>query len=413
MNIAMVSEHASPLAVLGGVDAGGQNVHVAALATAISRLGADVTVYTRRDERRLPKRVDFVSGVTVEHVDAGPPHVLPKDELYEHMPAFAEQLSRAWTDSRPDIVHAHFWMSGIASCAAAEALPLPLVQTFHALGIERRRHQGAKDSSPPERLQEERRIVETVDRVVATATAEAFELARMGADSSRISVIPCGVDLTRFTPDGPCEVRAPGFFRLVCVTRLVERKGVGTVIEALARLRNVELVVAGGPSLEALPSDPEYARLMKLAREQGVADRVHFRGRLTRDQVPALMRSADAVVCVPWYEPFGMVALEAMACGTPVIASSVGGLIDTVLDGKVGLHVPARDAGALVKAVRLLMQQPELSRQFAAAGRRRAEQRYGWDRIAKQTMDVYREVIFDRTARDGRSKRRSHFHGQS
>ena len=152
MRLAIVSEHASPLATLGGVDAGGQNVHVAALSMALARRGIDVTVYTRRDDASLPKRVSMAPRLLVEHIDAGPPSPIAKDDIYPHIDAFAGELKKAWSARRPDIVHAHFWMSGLASLRAAHRLGLPVVQTFHALGTVKRRHQGDKDTSPPERI---------------------------------------------------------------------------------------------------------------------------------------------------------------------------------------------------------------------------------------------------------------------
>jgi glycosyltransferase involved in cell wall biosynthesis len=392
MKVAMVSEHASPLAVLGGVDAGGQNVHVAGLAAAIARQGADVTVYTRRDDPAVARQVPLVPGVVVEHVDAGPPSEVPKDELLPHMDAFAEVLRERLAADRPDLVHAHFWMSGLAALAAARPLEIPVVQTFHALGVVKRRHQGAADTSPPGRLRLEREVVRAVDGIVATCTDEVFELVRMGADSDRITVVPCGVDLDLFRPDGRVEPRRPGLRRLVVVTRLVERKGVGNAMEALVRLPGVELVVAGGPEHSGLAADPQACRLIALAASLGVADRVDLRGRVSRDDMPALLRSADAVVCVPWYEPFGIVPLEAMACGVPVVASAVGGLIDTVVDGVTGLHVPPRRPDRVAVAVRRLLDDEALRRTLGRAGLARARSRYSWTRIAEATLRAYGEV---------------------
>jgi glycosyltransferase involved in cell wall biosynthesis/phosphoheptose isomerase len=389
MRIDMVSEHASPLAVLGGVDAGGQNVHVAALACALARRGGEVVVHTRRDDPALPERVPLARGVTVHHVDAGPPRVLPKDDLLVHMPAFADALVEAWRADRPDVVHAHFWMSGHAALLAARHVPVPVVQTFHALGVVKRRYQGDDDTSPPERLALERDIVRRADEIVATCTDEVFELIRLGATRDRLAVVPCGVDLGLFTPDGPRDPRTPGRGRLVAVGRLVPRKGLGNVIEAMAALPGTELVIAGGPPREELRDDPEAARLRRIAEDHGVADRVELRGRVGRADLPALLRSADAVVCAPWYEPFGIVPLEAMACGVPVIASAVGGMIDTVVDGVTGVHVCPRDPDRVAEAARGLLEDPARRAAFGRAGVRRAQRRYDWDRIAAATLDVY------------------------
>jgi D-inositol-3-phosphate glycosyltransferase len=405
MRIAMVSEHASPLAALGGVDAGGQNVHVAALAAALGRRGDDVVVHTRRDDPALPRRVPLAPGVAVDHVDAGPPVDLPKDELLPHMGAFGRELHEQWSAHRPHVVHAHFWMSALAALAAARPLGIPVVHTFHALGTVKRRHQGAKDTSPPERLGIERRIAAEVDRIVATCSDEVFELLRMGADRRRISVIPCGVDLERFTPTGPAEPRRPGVHRLVTVGRLVERKGIGNVIEALAELPHAELHVAGGPPAAELGADPEARRLRAVAETVGVADRVILRGRVEREAMPALLRSADAVVCAPWYEPFGIVPLEAMACGVPVVATAVGGQIDSVVHGLTGVHVPPRDARALAAALRDLLADPARREQLGLEGRRRACRLYGFDRIAAATRDVYQDLVPQRARRFARRPR--------
>jgi D-inositol-3-phosphate glycosyltransferase len=393
MRIAMVSEHASPLAALGGVDAGGQNVHVAALACAMVKLGHPVTVYTRRDNRALPRRVTMAGGVVVEHIDAGPARPIPKDAIYQYVPAFAARLQRAWSAARPDIVHSHFWMSALAALDAAGRLDLPVVQTFHALGGEKRRHQGAADTSPDVRVRAEASIARRVDWIVATASAEVFELLRMGAKPRALKVVPCGVDLRQFTPDGPRENRHGDWLRVVTLSRLVPRKGVDTVIEALADVPNAELIVAGGGEGADLTVDLEAQRLSALAGRRGVAGRVFLRGRIERSGVPALLRSADVVVCTPWYEPFGIVPLEAMACGVPVIASSVGGLVDTVVDGVTGMHVTPRCPATLAAALRMLRDDPERRKAMALAGLARVRRRYSWLRIAAETLDVYRGLV--------------------
>jgi D-inositol-3-phosphate glycosyltransferase len=392
VRIALVSEHASPLATLGGADAGGQNVHVAELARGLARRGDEVVVYTRRDGPDLPAWVPFAPGVTVRHVDAGPPRAVPKDELLPCMGRFADRLAADWEDARPDVVHAHFWMSALAALEAAGPLGVPVVHTFHALGVVKRRHQGSADTSPRRRLELERRIVRSVDRIVATCTDEVFELRRLGAEPRRISVVPCGVDLSLFTPGERREQRDLAGRRVVSIGRLVERKGVGNVVKAVAAVPGAELVIAGGPVATGLDADPEVRRLRSAAREAGVEDRVKFVGRLGREQVPALLRSADVAVSVPWYEPFGIVPVEAMACGVPVVASAVGGMIDTVVDGVTGIHVPPRDTAALARALDHLLSRPDLCRRLGQAGAVRARERYGWDGIVGATREVYRDV---------------------
>jgi glycosyltransferase involved in cell wall biosynthesis/phosphoheptose isomerase len=355
----------------------------------MARRGAEVVVHTRRDHPDLPARVEMAPGVIVHHVDAGPPRTLAKDDLLRYMPAFAQALVRAWSADTPDVVHAHFWMSGHAALLAAREVPVPVIQTFHALGVVKRRYQGDKDTSPDERFGIERDLVRRADEIVATCTDEVFELLRLGASRHRLTVVPCGVDLGLFGPDGPREATAEGRRRLLCVGRLVERKGIGNVIEALAELPEAELVVAGGPPAAELDHDPDVQRLRGVAERCGVADRVELRGRVERPDLPALLRSADAVVCAPWYEPFGIVPLEAMACGVPVVASAVGGMIDTVVDGVTGVHVAPRDPERLAAALRGLLAQPERRAAIGRAGVRRARRLYDWGRVATATLDVY------------------------
>ena len=204
MKIAMVSEHASPLAALGEEDAVGQNVHVAELSAAMTRAGHDVTVYTRRDSRDLPSEVDTPHGYRVVHVPAGPARRVPKDELLPFMGEFGAFLRDRWAADTPDLAHAHFWMSGLATALAASATGVPVAQTFHALGVVKKRYQGDKDTSPADRIRLERIIARQADRVVATCSDEVFELSRLGVPRARMSVVPCWVDLTLFTHDGPC-----------------------------------------------------------------------------------------------------------------------------------------------------------------------------------------------------------------
>lgn len=398
MRIALVSEHANPMAALGGADAGGQNVHVACLAAGMADLGHEVTVYTRRDSADTAARTRMGRRVVVEQIDAGPACAVPKDDLLPHMPVFARELAARWKTRRPDVVHAHFWMSGLASLEAAEPLGVPVVQTYHALGVVKRRYQGAADTSPASRIETEREIGRTCARIVATCSDELFELVRLGVDRRHISVIPCGVDLERFTPHGPVAPRGRRH-RLLAIGRLVPRKGFDTAIRALAGLPGSELVIAGGPPAARLRDEPEARRLRRIAAECGVADRVKLLGAVPRGEVPALLRSAQVVLCTPWYEPFGIVPLEAMASGVPVVASAVGGLTDTVLDGVTGVLVPPQDPDALADALLPLVKDRELRRQLGFNGLLRARARYGWPRVAHRTAEVYGRLVAARAGR--------------
>lgn len=392
MRIAMVSEHASPLAALGGVDAGGQNVHVAELSAALARRGHDVEVYTRCDSPDLPERVQTPDGYTVVNVPAGPAQPVPKDELLVHMPDFGRFLAEQWYRAEPDVAHAHFWMSGIATLRAVRRSAIPTVQTFHALGVVKRRNQGAEDTSPQARLTLERSIAQTADWVAATCTDEVFELVRLGRPRSRISVIPCGVDISRFHPDGERKTRGSRA-RIVSIGRLVPRKGFEVLIRAMAAVPDAELLIVGGPAAEELSSDQEACRLSSLAAELGVGDRVRLCGSVSRADMPAVLRSADVVACTPWYEPFGIVPVEAMACGLPVLATAVGGMLDTVVDGTTGVLIPPKNPQACADALNSMLADPRRLRRWAAAGYERAQARYSWDRIAADTEKMYRRVV--------------------
>ena len=391
MRIAMVSEHASPLAAITGEDAGGQNVHVAELATGLARIGHEVIVYTRRAQATIPDRVPFGEGVWVEHLRAGPAGPLSKDSLPPHMPEFGRELKKAWQRDRPDVVHAHFWMSGMAAIPVAADLGVPVVQTFHALGSTKRHFQGEADTSPPERDRVERFVARSSALVVATSQEEKEQLLTWGVRPERVTVVPCGVDMDRFTPEGP---QAPGGERprVLSLGRLVPRKGVDTIIRAMPDVPEAELLIAGGPYPHELETDPEISRLRTIADEAGLTDRVRFLGCVDRADVPALIRSVDVAVNVPWYEPFGISTVESMACGIPVIASRVGGHKDTVVHGETGLLVPSHQPGRLAQTLSWLLAEPAVRTLFSTAARERAEELYSWTEVVRATEECYRSV---------------------
>jgi len=388
MRIAMISEHASPLAALGGVDAGGQNTHVAELAAALASAGHEIRVYTRRDSPDLPDVVTVGERVAVVHVPAGPATALPKDDLLPHMGDFAEILAADWHDGwRPDVAHAHFWMSGLATVTAARATGVPVLQTFHALGAVKQRHQGAADTSPPQRVAYERTLGRTVDRVVVQCQDEIGELVRLGVPRSRMALVPSGVNTSRFRPTGPAVPREPGLRRILTVARPVARKGVEDLIRALPRLPRTELVVVGGS-----PDDSYTSRLRELAGERRVAGRVRLAGAVAADEMPAWYRSADVLAATPWYEPFGLTVLEAMACGIPVVATAVGGLVDTVVDGVTGDLVEPHDPAGLARTLRRLLTDDLRRLAYGAAAVDRAVHSYAWPQIAARLAVVYSAV---------------------
>lgn len=391
MKIAMVSVHANPLTLHGGVDAGEQNVHVAELSAALVRRGHEVAVYTRRDDPGLSEELPASGGYTVIHVPAGPPEKLSRHDLLPHMGPFAQYLDAHWDTYRPDVTHAHYWTSGIATQLAARHLGLPTVQTFHALGVVTRRHEGAQGAGLTDRLRLETMVARAASWVAATCSDEVFELMRLGRSRARTSVVPCGVDTTVFTPDGPVAPKTAKH-RILGVGQLLPRKGFDDIIRAMPSIANAELVIAGGPGEADLDADPEANRLRDLATKLGVGRRVHLLGAIARDRMPALFRSADVVACTPWYEPIGMVPLEAMACGVPVVASAVGAMQDTVIHDVTGRLTAPRQPREIVSAIKPLLKDAFLRQSLGLAGRDRVCARYTWDQVAADTSRVYEKV---------------------
>ena len=400
MRLAVISEHASPLAALGGEDSGGQNVYVAELARRLGAMGHRVDVFTRRDDVLLPKVVPLERGVRVVNLPAGPAELVPKDDLFPLMGEFRDAFYR-FAKEEPaayDLVHANFWMSGWVACEAKRDLGLPFAQTFHALGEIKKREQGAADTSPPERRAAEFRILEEADRVLATCPAEVEELTALyDADPARLTLVPCGVDARKFRPVDRSKARErlglPDEPTIVYVGRLVPRKGVDTLVEAFALLPDhldARLVIVGGePGVEI---SPETDRLSALAGKLKVRERVHFTGSRPQGELRRYYGAADVAVTVPHYEPFGMTPLEAMACATPVVGSRVGGIKSSVADGKTGYLVPPKDPEALAGRLLRLLSDESLRDRLGRAARRRIKEHYTWERVARLAAGAFSEV---------------------
>jgi glycosyltransferase involved in cell wall biosynthesis len=404
-HIALISEHASPLAALGGVDCGGQNVYVAQLALALAERGHDIDVFTRRDALTLPTVVPHARRVRVIHVNAGPPAAIRKEDLLRYMPEFADFVTR-WAASDEggyDVVHANFFMSGLVADALREALGIPFVITFHALGRVRRLHQGDADGFPQEREAIEERLIANAATVIAECPQDALDLMmHYRASASRLRMIPCGVDLRRFHQVPRAHARralgVPEEERLlVQIGRMVPRKGVDDVIRSIERLRRhhavmARLLVVGGDDEEHGPSAMEMRRLRRVAVEEGVSESVIFVGRRGGDVLRYYYSAADAFVTTPWYEPFGITPLEALACGTPVIGSAVGGIKYTVLDGETGFLVPPRDPDAIAAATAHLLGDEALRTRMGRNGIARVRRHFQWKDVTARIDALYDDV---------------------
>jgi D-inositol-3-phosphate glycosyltransferase len=402
--IAMISEHASPLVAVGGNDSGGQNVYVAETARQLAAHGYLVDVFTRKDQPDLPEIVEWLPGLRVIHVPAGPAAFVRKEELLPLMPEFAAFVQRFAAAQPYDLAHAHFFMSGLVALQLKETLGLPFVVTFHALGLVRRLHIGVADEFPPKRIAIERDVMNAADAIIAECPDDRRNLVTLyNADPSKIVVIPCGFAPDEFWPIAPRFARrALGLPSdvpvLLCVARLVPRKGVDNVIRALGILVRqlgvpAELLVVGGNSDIADPAlTPEIGRLRGIALQEGVADHVTFTGRRSRELLKLYYSAADAFVTTPLYESFGITSIEAMACGTPVVGARVGGIKYSVLDQRTGFLVPPNEPFVLAERLKELCCSRRLAERFSGLAVRRAYALFRWERVAQQLAILYADA---------------------
>src|SRR6516162_11361172 len=383
MKIALVAQHTTALA---------EDARLRELSRSLASKGHRVTVYASKDGAALPAKAEVEPGVQIELIGPGGKHASDESQLLAQVPAFSQPLHERWRHERPDVVHALRWTSGLAALAAARDLRIPVVQSFDSLGVAERRHHVIPKTAGTERIRLEPAIGRTVSAVVAGSSDEESDLTMLGVPRRSIKVIPCGVDTCEFTPEGPVANRTARL-RLVPVTDLTAHDALATLLRAMSKVPGVELIVAGGPPRAELPADQGYRSLTALADSLDVSGRVLFAGQVSRGALPPLLRSADLLVSVSEYEPSGMVSVEAMACGTPVIASAVGGQVDAVVDGTTGILVPPGRPALLARRIRQLLAHPMLLEAYSVAAADRARSRYSWERIAHETLAVYDSAL--------------------
>ena len=389
MKIALVAQHSTPVpAADGTTPAVGDDAQLVEMSRHLAGQGHQVTVYARRDGRSLPERAKLAPGVSVEYV--GPADSSGDDShLVKQIGAFSAPLHAAWGKDRPDVVHAVRWTSGLAALSAARDLQVPVVQSFDQLGVTERRHGLIPAGAGTERIRLEPAIGRTVSAVVAASSDEEADLTHLGIPRRAIRVIPTGIDTDEFTPEGETCERGDRH-RLVTVADLAaEQESLDILLRAMSKIPGAELVVAGGPLRGELRDDLSYRRLAKLSDSLDLGGRVFFAGQVGRAALPPLLRSADLLVNLNQHDPSAITSIQAMACGTPVVASAVGGQVDAVVDGTTGILVEPGRPALLAQRIRALLAHPMQLEAFSVAATDRARSRYSWDRIAHETLAVY------------------------
>lgn len=391
--VAVLSLHTSPLAQPGSGDSGGMNVYVRQLVAALAHKGADCTVYVRRWADWLPHEVAVEPGVRVVHIDAGPSHLL-KEQLDGIVGEFtAEVIADIDRRGGVDVLHANYWLSGVVGHRIKHALNLPLVSTFHTLA---RVKAETGDAEPEKRVQAELEVVACSDAITASCVAESNQLQRLyDAPLNRIREAAPGVEHALFSPgDQGGARRALGLGTepvLLFVGRIQPLKGVDVAVHAFANQPRTDarLLIVGGAS--GLEGETEVARVRQIATERGVLDRITFVDPQPHHLLSTYYRAADVVLLPSRSESFGLVALEAAACGTPVVASAVGGLRTLVEHGKTGFLVEGRDPSVYAGYIDELLNNRLLNAEMALNAAERAR-RYTWANMAQQLMDVYDEL---------------------
>jgi D-inositol-3-phosphate glycosyltransferase len=414
IRIAMLSYHTCPLATLGGKDTGGMNVYVRELTRELGRVGIHVDVFTRSQDEHVPHVLhDLGYGNRVVHVPAGPEQPFPKSQLANYLPQFVEGIQRFAAEKglHYDLIHSHYWMSGIAAGMLAKDWNLPIVHMFHTLGeMKNRIATNEAEKEGAYRLDGERKVLSLADRIIAPTPAELSQLQEYyQADPAKIVIIPPGVDSGHFYPIPVDEAREyvgiPKGDRMVLfVGRIEPLKGVDTLIRAMSCMRMNEkekpaylAIIGGDPNVNLEAMSAEMTRLQALCTELCLDRMVVFLGKRGQDTLPYYYSAADVLVMPSHYESFGMVALEAMSCGTPVIASQVGGLAFLVKDGVTGFHVPNGDSDALCAKLTLLLGDTDLREKMGAQAAEYALG-YAWEKITAQIVEVYRDLLSECSA---------------
>lgn len=404
----MISYHTCPLATLGGKDTGGMNVYVRELSIELGKRGIHVDIFTRSQDEHVPHVLHELGyGNRIVHVPAGPEYPLPKSELLEYIPEFVEGIKNfaAQKNIQYDLIHSHYWLSGLAAEMLRDEWHVPIVQMFHTLGeLKNRIAKRPDEIEGSYRLDNERRVIATVDKIIAATPIEKEQLKEYYfADEHKITVIPPGVNLDHFYPIDTDEARAvigipKDDMVFLYVGRIEPLKGIDTLLRALScmnsnrEVNHASLIIIGGnPNDTPEKMGAEMIRLQELCTDLCLNRTVLFLGKKDQSFLHYYYSAADTLVMPSHYESFGMVALEAMACGTPVIASNVGGLSYLVKEGINGFHVPSGDFEALCRKLSMIEFDDEVREKIGHQASEYAKE-YSWKKITDRMIRVYKEV---------------------
>ncbi len=403
--IALISDHGDPAAEIGREEAGGQNVYVRQVGESLAKLGWQVDMFTRKVRPEDPTIVQHSPHCRTIRLVAGPQEFIPRDRLMDYMPEFvaAFQKFQSKEGSNYPLIHTNYWLSAWVGLQLRQRSNVQLIHTYHSLGAVK-----YQTVAPPEtaalRLQVEKQILEEADCIVATSPQEDQMLRSLVSTEGNVQVIPCGTDLQNFRVIPRAEARAKLGFgsaeKLVLyVGRFDPRKGIETLVRAFAKLRQesesaekIKLVIVGG-SEAGQPDGLERQRIGELVESLGIVDAVLFVGRVGHDLLPMYYTAADVCVIPSHYEPFGLVAIEAMACGTPVVASAVGGLRFTVLPEETGLLAPPQDVDAFASSIDRILSDELWAKKLRKRATERVQQNFSWSSVAVQLSDLYRRLL--------------------
>lgn len=391
--ILFISEHGDPLETLGGKQAGGQNNYVKELALALGRRGIAVDVVTHWSNPDTPKIEKLGSMSRVIRFAAGHKGYIPKTKIYDLLPTFYEEIKKTISVQKYDVIHSHYWMSGLLGLALKEEFGIPLVHTSHSLGIAKKQATGVEE---PIRLEAEKHILNSADKVIATTEVEKQIILDFADNNPEVEVISIGV-AKEFQSHSKRKAGMKPL--LVYAGRLEKTKGISTLLEAFHKMKKespeleAKLVLAGGDKEEIdpitlLPTDPSLREKVK-----GIEEYIEFIGPQSQHNLSELFSKATSVIVPSYYESFGMVAAEAQACGTPVIASGVGGLKDVVSHGKTGLQVPPKDSTQLANAMKKILKNNLLAKRLGKEAAERASRIFNWSSIAKEIDKTYEDLL--------------------